>query len=180
MLSYIADEFWFLVHLELNILIENPQHDHPTSPKATLDSVPEIWKYLWQEITNSRVRKCHPITTPRLRSLDVIAGPKIPVYDPSSPGWLVEPQRFTFDLSDRNDEARLGIAHVKCTELEALLSKLPSLDPLWTHQEELILNIATERAKKGPHIRMPSIVDPEMVRPSPFWDRLDQERFYYR
>lgn len=182
-LKHTADDLWFLVHLELNILIENPQHDHPTSPKATLDSVPDIWGYLWQEIMNSRIRRVHSITTPRLRSLDLIAGSKRLESDPSSRDWqamqLVQ-QRFTFDLSDRDDEARLGIANIRCTELQSLLSKLSSAEPLWTHQQELILKIATERARKGPHIEMPSVMDSEMVRPSPFWDRLDEDRFYYR
>ena len=175
-----ANNFWFLVHLELNILIENPQHDHPTSPKATLDSVPEIWKYLWQQVLSSRVRRGHSITTPRLRSLDLVTGSKRPVLIANLPDWRADQQRFTFDISDRDDEACLGIAKVKCTEVEALLSKLSSGDPLWTHQQELIMNIANERARKGPHIKMPSVMDSEMVRPSPFWDRLDEERFYYR
>ncbi|CAF9935231.1 MAG: hypothetical protein ALECFALPRED_006341 [Alectoria fallacina] len=175
MLKHIANDFWFLVHLELNVLIENPQHDHPTSPKAILDSVPEIWTCLWQEITHSRARRGHSIAQPRLRSLDLIAGSY-----PSSEDWCVDQQRFTFDLSDRDDEARLGIAHVNCTEVKALLSKLSPAGPLWTHQQELIMNTANERARKGPHIKMPSVMDREMVRPSPFWDRLDQNRFYYR
>lgn len=180
MLQYIADDFWFLAHLELNILITNPQHDHPASPKATLNSVPETWRYLWQEIVKSRVRRSHLITTPRLRSLDLIAGSRRPVSDSSVIRWEVDQQRFTFDISDRDDEARLGIANVKCTELEALRSKLSSAGPLWNHQQELIMNIAAERARKGPHIQMPSVTDREMVRPSPFWDRLDEARFYYR
>ena len=174
MLQCIADEFWFIVHLELVILIENPQHDHPTSPKATLDSVPEIWKYLWQEITNSRVRRGHSITQPRLKSLDVVAGSKPPFGEPKQDYQ----QRFTFDLSARDDEARLGIAPVKCTQVEALLSKLSTGDHLWTHQQDLIINTAKERARKGPHIQMPSVTDPEMVRRSSFWDMHDPDRFY--
>lgn len=176
----ITDDFWFLVHLELDILIENPQHDHPTSPKATLGSVPEVWRCLWQQIHNSRVRRGHSTTTPRLRSLDLISGSKIPTSDPNLPMWQIDNQRFTFDISDRDDEARLGIAKVKCIEVEALLSKRSSAGHLWTHQQELIMNVANERARKGPHIQMPSVTDSEMVRPSPFWDRLDEERFYYR
>lgn len=180
MLNYIADEFWFLVHLELNILIENPQHDHPTSPKATLDSVPEVWKYVWQQILSSRACRGHSLTKPRLRSLDLIAGSKRSVSNTSLQDRQVYQQRFTFDLSDRDDEARLGIANVKCTALEALLSKLSSSGSLWNHQQELIMNIAAARARKGPHIKMPSVMDDEMVRPSPFWDKLDEERFSYR
>lgn len=180
MLKSIADELWFLVHLELNIVIENPQHMHPDSPKATLDSVPEIWRYLWQQILSTRVRRGHSIIKPRLKSLDLIAGSKRPVSDPSLQGWQVDQQRFTFDISERDDKARLGIAKIKCTEVEALLSKLSSGGPLWNHQQELIMNIADERARKGPHIQMPSVLDNEMVRPSPFWDKLDQERFSFR
>ena len=180
MLKYISDEFWFLVHLELNIVIGNPQQIHPNSPRATLDSVPEIWRYLWQQILRTRVCKGHSVIQPRLKSLDLIAGSKRPVSDPSLQDWQVDQQRFTFDISDQDDKARLGIANVKCTELEALLSKLSSGGPLWNHQQELIMNIATERARKGPHIKMPSVMDNEMVRPSPFWDKLDQERFSFR
>ena len=180
MLKYIADEFCLLVHLELNILIENPQHDHPTSPKATLDSVPEIWKYLWQEISNSRVRRSHLITTPRLRSLDLIAGSKRPAPDSTSVSWELDQQRFTFDLSDRDDEARLGIANVYCTELEALRSRMSPVDRFWIRQQELVMKVAAKRARRGPHIQTPYTTDPEMVRPLSFWDRLDQERFQYR
>ena len=180
MLSYIAHEFWFLVHLELNILINHPQNEHPTSPKATLDSVPEVWRHLWQQISSSRAHRGHSLPKPRLRSLDLIVGSKVSVSNTSSHDHQVDQQRFTFDLSERDDEARLGIANVKCTELEGLLSKLSSSSALWNHQQELVMNIATERARKGPHIKMPSIMDNEMVRPSPFWDKLDQERFSYR
>ena len=179
-LRQIAHEFWFLFHLQLDILIENPKHDHPTSPKATLDSVPEVWRYVWQQIHGFRVRGGHSTTTPRLRSLDLIAGSKIPVSISILRMWQIDKQRFTFEISDRDDEARLGIAKVKCTEVEALLSKLSSAGPLWTHQQELIMKVANERARKGPHVTMPSVMDKEKVRPSPFWDRLDQERFYYR
>ena len=175
MLQYIADEFWFIVHLELDIEIENPQHDHPTSPKATLDSVPEIWRYLWQEITNSRVRRGHTTTKPRLKSLDLKAGSKPPVTEPG----LNNQQRFTFDLSIRDDEAALGIAPVKCTELEALLSNFSTVEPLWTHQQDLIMKTANERARKGPHIEMPSVTESEMLRPSTSWDRHDSDRFYH-
>ena len=175
MLQFIADEFWFIVHLELNISIENPRHDHPTSPKATLDSVPEIWKYLWQEITNSRSRRGHSITQPRLKSLDLKAGSEPPTTEPRKEYQ----QRFTFDLSARDDEARLGIAHVKCTELEALLSRLSTEEPLWTPQQDLIMKTAIDRARKGPHIRMPSVADAEILRPSSFWDRHDPDRFYH-
>ena len=180
MLNYIAHEFWFLVHLELNILIDNPQHDHPNSPKATLDSVPEVWRHIWQHMSSSRARRGHCLTKPRLRSLDLIAGSKRSVSNASLRDRKIDQQRFTFDLSERDDEARLGIANVKCHEVEALLSKLPSSRPLWNHQQELVMKIATERAKKGPHIKVPSVMDNEMVRPSPFWDKLDQERFPFR
>ena len=182
MLKYIADEFWLLLHLELNILIENPQHDHPTSPKATLNSVPDVWKYLWQQITNSRVCKGHIISKPRLRSLDLIAGSYRAVLDPNVPVWRrVDQQRFTFDLCERDEKSRLGIANLKCAEEEALLSKLPSGDSIRKkHQEKVILDAAKERANKGPHIRMPHVTNHQMIRRSPFWDRLDAERFYYR
>ena len=180
MLNYIADEFWFLTHLELNILINDPQNKHPTSPKATLDSVPEVWRHLWQQISRSRARRRHSITKPRMRSLDLIVGSKSSVSNADLHDQQVDQQRFTLNLSERDDDASLGIANVKCTELEGLLSKFSSSNPLWNHQQELVMNIATERARKGPHIKMPSVMDNEMVRPSPFWDKLDQERFSYR
>ena len=109
--------------------------------------------------------------------MDLIAGSLRPVQDPNSPHWRLDQQCFTFDLSERDDEARLGIAQVKSTELEALRSKLSSSDSLWNHKQELIMKTAKERAWKGPHIEMPSVTDSEMVRPSPFWDKLDQARF---
>ena len=151
MLKYIADEIRFLVHLELNILIEDPQDDRRTSPKATLDSVPEIGRYLWQQTLSSLVRRDHSITQPRSRSLDFIVGSKRLGLDPNSRARQLDQQRFPFDLSDRDDDARLSIANVKCTEIEALRSNLSSSDALWNHQQELIVNTVNERAIKGPH-----------------------------
>ena len=135
---------------------------------------------MWHEIRTFRTRRSHSITSPRLISLDLIAGSKSPFSDISLQDWPVDLQRFSFKLPDRDDDARLGIPSVHCTEVEALLSKLSPAGPLWNHQQELIMNIATERATKGPHIERPSVMDNEMVRPSPFWDRLDEDRFYYR
>ena len=180
MLKCIADEFWFLVHLELNILIKDPQNKHPTSPKATLDSVPEVWRHLWQHISSSRAARGHSLTKPRLRSLDLIVGLKSSITNASLHDQQVDQQRFTFDLSQRDDEARLGVANVKCTELEGLFSKVSLSSLLWNYHQELVMNTATERARKGLHIKMLSIMDNEMIRPSPFWDKLDQERFSYR
>ena len=172
MLKYIADELCMLVHLQLDILILHPRPNLPASaPKATLDSVPEIWRYLWQEIHSSRARKEHLITAPRLRSLDLIVGSE------------KDQNRFTFDLSDRDNEARLGIANVKSTAVEALLSKLPSTESSWDDKQALMIKHAKEKAEKGPHIHIPYTIlrDPRaMLRPPPFWDKIDEERFYYQ
>ena len=170
-LKYIADEFCMLVHLEFNILILHPQPDLPASPKATLDSVPEVWRYMWQEIQSSRVQKEHLITKPRLRSLDLIVGSER------------DQNRFKFDLSDRDNEARLGIANVKSTEVEALLSKVSSKESSWDDQQALTMKHAKEKAEKGPHVPIPYIILRDtraMLRPPPFWDKIDEERFYYQ
>ena len=128
-------------------------------------------------ILDSRIRKGHLITQPRLKSLDIIAGSR---RETPRGTYQIDQQRFTFDLSERDDEACRGIANVKCTEVEAFLSKLPSSSALWNHQQELVMKIANERARKGPHIQMPSVTDNEMVRPSPFWETHDEDRFSYR
>lgn len=119
---------------------------------------------MWQRIRRSRIEQSHEITTPRLRSLDVVVDAK---------------SRFNVDLSERDDEASKGIAIVRCAELEALRSKLTSSGPLWNREQSKIVDVVTERAKNGTPGDLPTTVDPEMIRPPAFWDLRDDDRFSY-
>jgi len=130
--------------------------------RPTFESVSELWTFLWERIQNQRRDRSHPVTLPRLRSLDV-------VIDGSS--------RFNADLSQRDDEARVGIAKVRCAELEALRSKLASEGALWNREQSKIMNTVTERAITGLPVILPTTVDPEMMRPPAFRDMLDEYRF---
>ena len=89
-------------------------------------------------------------------------------------------RRFNVDISERDDEAREGVAKVRCAELEALKSKLSSGEPRWNHEQLKIVSAVTKRATYGIPIRLPSTVDPEMMRPPAFRNLLDEDRFHYR
>ena len=89
-------------------------------------------------------------------------------------------RRFNVDISERDDEAREGIAKVRCAELEAFKSKLSSSEPRWNHEQLKIVSAVTKRATYGIPIRLPSTVDPEMMRPPAFRNLLDEDRFHYR
>ena len=146
-----------------------------------MEGADQMWTYLWQQIKSSRQRKLHNIDIPRLRSFDVVGGSYRPVSEISQ--WeAAAQQRLQVNISERDDEARRGIASVKCTELEALKSILGPKGPFRNHQQELLMDAVRTRADKGPFIRRvpPVLMDQEMMRPSPFWDRLDERRFYYR
>jgi len=88
--------------------------------------------------------------------------------------------RFNADLSERDDEARVGVVKVRCAELEALRSKLSSEGALWNREQSKIMNAVTERALTGVPVELPTTVDPEMMRPPAFRDTLDEFRFHPR
>ena len=149
----------------------------PLRPAATLSSVPEIWNSLWNRIRNSPQSQCLIDINPRLRAVDVNVGSvrhvsHLSLEDNSSgPSWADwekrEQQKFEIRLSERDDEAKAGIATVKCVELEALRARLGHGIPL-NHYQEVQLEVVTDRALNGPASeRRPSFVmDPEMVRPT--------------
>lgn len=180
-LERIADMFWFLEHLEVNLEMKIADQGEFTNTRATLEGAGQMWKYLWQQMRCSRVRKSHEVTIPRLRSLDVVGGS----YRPMSEILLYEAaaqQRFHIDISERDDDLLKGIATVTCVELKALQAKLGSCEPFRNHQQKVLMDAVTKRAEQGPFVRqVPSVlVDREMMRPSSFWDRLDDRCFYYR
>lgn len=158
-MKLIADLFWSIVHLEFNSEIIYPNR------RPTLESVSELWTFLWERIQNLRREKSHQITLPRLRSLDV-------VINGSS--------RFNADLSERDDEARVGVVKVRCAELQALRSKMSSEGALWYREQSKIINAVTERALTGLPVELPTTIDPEMMRPPAFRDMLDKCRFHHR
>lgn len=188
MLDQVADNFWFLEHLEVNVEIDIADQGQFTYARATMVGAGQLWNYLWQQIRSSRVRKWHKISLPRLRSLDVVGGSYRPVsdmgsfLDRSSHWEAAAQQRFHINLSERDDKAMKGIATVTCVELRALQAKLGSREPFRNRQQKVLMDAVTKRARTGPFVRQvpPVLMDREMMRASPFWDRLDERRFYYR
>lgn len=152
----VADLFWSISHLEFDVEVIG------SGCRPTLDSVSELWKFLWERIQNYRRKRSHPIILPRLRSLDVL---------------LDESSRLEADLSERDDEARRGMANVKCVELEALRSKLASEGAIWNCEQSKIMNAITERATTGQSVDLSSTKGTEMMRPPAFRDMLDEYRF---
>lgn len=110
---------------------------------------------------------CHAICLPRLRSLDVIAGSERP---PQHVGleyrWEQrERQKFEIRLSERDDELPIGLATVKCTELEALKAKIGAQSSM-NRWQEMQMQAVLHRAEHGPASTQPSgfAIDLEMVR----------------
>lgn len=177
MLDQVADMFWFLEHLEVNLEINIGGQGEFTNTRATLEGAEEMWNYLWVQMKSSRTRKSHEVTVPRLRSFDVVGGSYRPVSEISH--WeAAAQQRFHIDLSHRHEEARRGTATVTCVELKALQRKLGYCEPFGNHQQKVLMDAVRERADTGPFVRQ--LMDREMTRASSFWDRFDDRRFYYR
>lgn len=95
---------------------------------------------------------------------------------------ISEQQHFQIKLSERDDEALLGVAKVTCFELEALKKKLSSTGDFRNHFQKELMSAVVDRAHKGSLVGRPSyiIMDRELMRPSPFWDGFDGPGFYYR
>lgn len=181
MLEQIADLFWYLEHLEVNLEINIADQGEFTKTRATLTGAGELWNYFWLRMKSSRVRKSHEVILPRLRSLDVVGGSYRPVSE-MSPWETAAQQRFHIRISERSDEAQRGLATVTCVELEALQAKLGSCEPFRNHQQKVLMDAVIKRAKTGPFVRqVPDVLmDREMMRSSSFWYRLDERCFYYR
>lgn len=97
-----------------------------------------------------------------------------------------EQQKFRADISERDDEAKMDIATIRCAELEALNMRFGDLEDedINVHQEILLKNIidrATngpriDRGEASPHLRLGQ----DLMRPPRFWEMHDRKRFYYR
>ena len=84
--------------------------------------------------------------------MNVIVGSKTPGYSPyiSERSGLYEHDQLTFQvkLSEREEEAKIGIAHVNCPELEALRAKFGA-DPPANHWQEHLLQGMIDRVEHG-------------------------------
>ena len=157
-----------------------------------MDGAHQLWTYLWEQFSASCKTQTryidsthpHPLEiAPRLRSLDVVGGPYLPdsmqMYNRD---WTTAAQqRFQIDLSERDDESRKGIATVKCVELEALKSRFGASGPYRNDNQVNLMHLVRVRSERGPFVQRvpPELLDRELTRHSPFWDRHDERRFYY-
>lgn len=136
-----------------------------------------------------RVLQGHIITEPRLRSMDVTSG-SAPSEDlvvtRASHGHRWErqaSQRFTIDLSDRDDEALHDVANIRCVQLEALKTKFGREEQIFQHdKQKIFFDNVSKRAHQGAWNFKPSdmLTDTELTRPLSFWNTRDPRRFYYR
>lgn len=162
----LADRFWAIEHLDINIEIVKAESGPLAQSKATIEGAVQLWNYLWLQMSYSWRENTGGNNIPRLRSLDIV-----------SQGLSAVPLlRFEVDISERDDEARAGVASVKCVELEALKSVLGPAGPYRNaYQENLLKSIIRAAAENtfqlGHH---------ELVRTLPFWDKRDRLRFYYK
>ena len=97
------------------------------------------------------------ISRPVLQTLNIIVGSEEPDFGLSDFGlpeiprarlFEIEELTFRICLSERDDEADLGIAEISCPELEALKAKFGADPPFNQWQEKLLKNMI-ERTEKG-------------------------------
>ncbi|KAL9126853.1 MAG: hypothetical protein Q9217_004161 [Psora testacea] len=185
-LQAIASHFWHIEHLELNLEIDIQFRGRDAWPKATLTSVAQIWTYMRKAIRQHRTNNHHLVAEPRLRSLDVVAGPYRPFPPLGAIGkWeLKSQQRFAVDLAERDDEARYDIAKVRCVESEALESKFGHGEPVFLNdRQRQLYQMVLDRANEGNGTRKLNdwelFYDWELTPPSSFWELHDPLRFFY-
>ena len=143
-------------------------------PRATIEVAGQLWDYLWHQMSCSWKKITGGNNIPRLRSLDVVGG--LPQ------GLAAPPQlRFQVNISERDDEARAGIASVKCVELEALKSIFGPTGPYRNAQQEYLMKLIRRAAGEDSfQFCYPlATAHRNFMRTLPFWDRLDKRRFYY-
>lgn len=177
-LQHIADEFWFIDHLELNVEVDLACDGSGSHFRTTTNNAHKIWNYIWHEIRESRLEKKHDSIRPRLRSLDLVAGS----YPQRTLWETCARQKFMVELSERDDEARRGIATVKCLEVEAVKMTLGHGGHLRNSHQEALMREVTTRAAEGLHPGFaPAVLkDRGLLRLPAFWDLQDQRRFEYR
>ncbi|KAL8684821.1 MAG: hypothetical protein Q9224_006115, partial [Gallowayella concinna] len=137
-LSMIAESLWFIIHLELDIelLLLGIL-------KVTLESVREIWNFLWADITRVRKERNHLISRPRLRTLKI-----------STSLTKMDTATFEARLSERDDLATKGHADVVCLQLEGLEEKYGN-GPLDNDLMEKFRSDLVSRAEKGTPLLRP-------------------------
>lgn len=174
-LRTIADHSWTIEHVDVNIEIGKALGGALVESKATLGGAVQMWSYLWQQMLRSWRKNTKSSNIPRLRSLDVVGGPIQEL------GRAAFQLRFQVDISERDDEARAGIARVKCVELEALESVIGPAGPYRNAQQERFMEFVRKAAEEDPRLLCyPMVYDRELLRTVPFWDRRDKRRFYYK
>ena len=147
----------------------------PSKAKVTIKGAGQLWNYLWHQMSCSWKKNTGSNNMPRLRSLDVVGG--LPQ------GFAAPPQlRFQVNISERDDEARAGIASVKCVELEALKSIFGPAGPYRNAQQENLIRLIRRAAEEDSlQFCYPlATTHRELMRTLPFWDRVDKRRFYYK
>ncbi|KAL8815693.1 MAG: hypothetical protein Q9223_005199 [Gallowayella weberi] len=144
LLSTIAESLWFIVHLELNVELLLPAGTKPGQPELTLDSVREIWNFLWADIMRVRKERNHMISRPRLQTLTI-----------RSCNASKDPVDFEARLSERDDLAIKGHAEVVCLQLEGLEEKYGN-GPLENELMEIFRSYSISRVEKGRITQEPS------------------------
>ncbi|KAL8677605.1 MAG: hypothetical protein Q9186_005988 [Xanthomendoza sp. 1 TL-2023] len=137
-LSMIAESLWFIIHLELDIELLLLG-----TLKVTLESVRDIWNFLWADITRVRKERNHLISRPRLRTLKI-----------STSVTKMDTATFEARLSERDDLATKGHADVVCLQLEGLEEKYGN-GPLDNDLMEKFRSDLVSRAEKGTPLLRP-------------------------
>ena len=154
-----------------------------------LTSIESIWKFMRKSIRSERSLRRQTVTEPRLHSMDIALGSA-----PSDDLSEIRPhrglrwerqasQRFTIDLSDRDDEAKDDVATVLCVQLEALKAKFGREEQVFQNEgQKVLFENVLRRAHEGAWNFKPTdmLMDRELTRPLSFWNTRDPRRFYYR
>ncbi|KAL8764131.1 MAG: hypothetical protein Q9184_000273 [Pyrenodesmia sp. 2 TL-2023] len=168
----IAESLRFVDELELHLHLR-PKHAAYGRPVSTIESIGDVWGFLWRSIERVRQRRGDVVCSPRLRTLRVVESQFVG-FEPLPTGATREFLRryrrdeMTFEarLSECDDLARGGHAYVVCLELEGLHNKY-GRRPLHEELQALLMDQTTRRAHEA---RMQSMTfatchNAELLRP---------------
>lgn len=172
MLSCIAESLWFIDELELHLHLQ-PKHAAYGRPVSTIESIRDVWDFLWSSIKRIRQRHGDVLCSPRLRTLRIVESQFVGLESLPTGATREFLRRYrrdemTFEarLSECDELARGGHADVACLELEGLHNKY-GRHPLQEELQALLMEQTTRRAHEA---RMQSLTfgtsnNAELLRP---------------
>ena len=119
---------------------------------ATVQSVRQIWHFIWQKIQSVRKTLGHHTHRPRLQTLRILEGSHRRAWDIPRDFMYFERHKqtiFEARLSERDDLAEQGYADVVCLGLEALHNRYGK-EPQEDVTKAALMQQVYSRASEGP------------------------------